>query len=306
MTKKHATSLSKRNNKTKRCGRVRSRSRRRISYRVKRGGMLRAVVRSNTERMRTFIINKVIPLITTYDNHVAGYNPHPSDGSVVKYGERYYRTFADIPIDKGLKEDIDNLKKGLEELDDPVKNYDKIKLVYDKVISKLDEEKRQQEAKERVRTLAPNTTPTLSSSSNYPLLESSLKTPVYVKPINRDDALRKVMGPIFMSPNTLMNPQYSIDNRTSSKPLNHSSLVNPRSLDSPDNLLASSARPLFGRPDEHLSLSSPVSSLSPVEHNSFTPDEHLLLSSPVSRRLLFSPVRPLSLASPVKTLKLQP
>jgi len=293
MKKKHATSLSKRNNKIKRRSRARSCSRRRVSYRVKRGGMLRAVVRSNTQRMREFIINNAIPLITTYDNYVLGYNPHPSDGSVVKYGERYYRTFADIPIDKGLKEDINNLKRGLEELDDPVKNYDKIKLAYDKVISKLDEEKRQQEAKERVRTLAPNTTPTFSPSTKSPLLESSLKTAVYFKPIDRDDALRGIMGPIFTSPNTLRNPQYSIDNRTSSKPSNPSSLVNPRSLYSPNNLLASTAKPLFDSPDKH-------NSFSPVgQRLSFTPDKHNSFS-PVGQRLSFIPDENLSLSSPVR------
>jgi hypothetical protein len=137
--------------------------------------MLRVGVHRNVQSIRTFINHKVLPLITTYDNYLAGKNPDPSDGSVVKYGERYYRTFADIPNDKGFKEDINILKSELDHLKDPVKNFDKIKTIYDKVISKLEEEKKAQEEKERIRTLVRNTASTFSPSPVSSVSQLSLK-----------------------------------------------------------------------------------------------------------------------------------
>jgi hypothetical protein len=195
---------------------------------------------------RTYFYHDVLPLLKTYDNHVAGYNPHPSDGNVVKYGERYYRTFADIPIDEGTKEIINNLKKELKDLEDPVKNYDKIKLAYDKikldydkVISKLEEEKRGQDEKEHIRTLLPNTASTFSPSPHSYEPPFSLQQEDS-QPTTRDDALRQLMGIRFGTPKTANPP----DRTTSTNPPHYSSLSNPSDPENKEKELFSPVRKL--------------------------------------------------------------
>jgi hypothetical protein len=218
MTKK--VSRKKRDNKTKRRTRAGTRSRgsrrtRNMPTRVKRGGM-HVVRRSVQNTAREYFYGTVLPLLQTYDNHVVGRNPRPSDGSVVKYGERYYSTFADIPIDEGTKEIINNLKRELKDLKDPVKNFDKINSVYDKVISKLEEEKRQQD-KENGGKSNPITASTFSQSpfSSVPPFSLQQKGS---QGRERVGALSKIMSQPFGTPNTDKYPDYSSGSVTPAKP----------------------------------------------------------------------------------------
>lgn len=68
-----------------------------------------------------------------------GREPTPDEYAITKENERYYGTILDIPVDDGIKESIQKLR---EELEHPVKGFDKAKMLYDKIITKLDEEKR--------------------------------------------------------------------------------------------------------------------------------------------------------------------
>lgn len=219
MTKK--VSRNKRDNKTKRRTRAGTRSHgsrrtRNRSTPVKRGGM-HVVRRSIQNTAREYFYSTVLPLLQTYDNHVAGYNPHPSDGSVVKYGERYYRTFADIPIDAGIKATINNLKRELKDIEDPVKNFDKIKSAYDKVISKLEEEKRQQ-YKENGGNPKPITASTFSSSPFSSVSPFSLQQEGDQRTQRVVDSLSKIMSQPFGTPNTVRYPDYSSGSVTPAKP----------------------------------------------------------------------------------------
>ena len=135
------TTRSRNVKKTKRRSRSRSRSRRH-RQKTKRGGMHRAVsaVRST---LGTTYYHEFIPLLTQYRNYLLTQKaPLPSDGVMVNHGDKYRTLLEGVEIDNGVKESIRNFKK---ELEDPVKGVDKFKALaemYNKVISKLEEEER--------------------------------------------------------------------------------------------------------------------------------------------------------------------
>lgn len=281
MTKK--VSRKKRDNKTKRRTRAGTRSRSRSHgsqrtrnrpTRIKRGGM-HAVKRYLQNPMRSYFYGTVLPLLKTYDNHVAGYNPHPSDGSVVKYGERYYRTFADIPMDEGTKEIINNLKKELKDLEDPVKNYDKIKSAYDKVISKLEEEKSQQD-KENGGNPKPITASTFSPSPFSFVSPFSLQQKGD-QANSRVGALSQIMKQPFGTPNIVKYPSYSSDSVTPAKPRQKGTIGGVVGEDHDDD---GTAQVLFGVETPQ---SSPIRS--PPPPSSTNPSD--------PEKKLFSPVRKL-------------
>lgn len=215
MTKK--VSHKKRDNKTKRRSRAGTRSHgsrrtRNRPTRIKRGGM-HAVKRYVQNPVRSYFYGTVLPLLKTYDN-LAGRNHHPSDGSVVKYGERYYSTFADIPIDEGIKATINSLKKELKDLKDPVKIFNNITSVYDKVISNL-EEKRAQD-KENGGNPKPITASTFSPSPFSSVSPFSLQQKGSQGRERVD--LSQFAHPRFLSPNTDKYPEYSSGSVTPAKP----------------------------------------------------------------------------------------
>jgi hypothetical protein len=239
---------------------------------------MHAVKRFVHNPVRSYFYGTVLPLLKTYDNQVVGYNPHPSDGSVVKYGERYYRTFADIPIDEGIKATINTLKKELEDLEDPVKNFDKIKSAYDKVISKLEEEKRQQD-KENGGNPKPITASTFSPSpsvSPFSLQqEGDQRT-------QRVGALSQIMNQPFGTPNIVKYPSYSSDSVTPAKPRQKGTIGGVVGEDDDDR----TAQVLFGVETPQ---SSPIRSPPPPSSsNPSGPEdkENELLTSPV-RNLRF-------------------
>jgi len=280
MTKKHATSRSKRNNKTKRRTRAGTRRRSR-SYGnrrtgVKRGGMLRRAGEAAKTAARTYFDHDVLPLLTRYHNYV-GYNPHPSDGSVVKYRERYYNTFADIPIDEGTKATINILKNELNDLKDPVKNFDKIKSAYDKVISKLEEEKRAQEDKENGVKSKTNQTSTFSLSpfSSVSPFDSQHKGHQRTQ---RVGALSQIMNKPFGTPDTVRYPGYSSDSATPAKPRPKGTIGGV--VDEDDD---GTARVLFGVKTPQ---SSPIRSPPPPSSSNPSGPEN-------KENELFSPVRKL-------------
>lgn len=115
----------------------------RVCRRTKRGGMTRSA--------RTLIYQDILPLIRAHQIlYITGHDPQPHEGSITKAKERFYKTFADIPLDDGIKESIRELHK---ELKDPVKIADKMKSIkdkYDAIMTKLEEERRKK--KERAST----------------------------------------------------------------------------------------------------------------------------------------------------------
>lgn len=71
--------------------------------RTKRGGMMR----SAREVAGRLVFHDILPLIRAEQIfYHQGHEPNPHDGSITNANERFYRTFADIPIDEGIKDSI--------------------------------------------------------------------------------------------------------------------------------------------------------------------------------------------------------
>ena len=108
--------------------------------RTKRGGMMR----SGRAVAGTLFYHEILPLIRAQQIiYNTGHDPQPDQGSITKANERFYQTFADIPVDDGIKESIRNLR---EELNNKVKIADKMKSIkdkYDAIMAKLEKEKNQ-------------------------------------------------------------------------------------------------------------------------------------------------------------------
>ena len=176
-----------------------------------RGGMMR----SARAVVGTLVYHDILPLVeaSRFINNV-GYDPKPDDGSITKAYKRFYRTFADIPVDDGIKESIRNLR---EELNDPVKNADKIKSIYDAIMKKLEEEKKK---------------PLANPSQGLMVVGKSFRPPSYQERLSLVDVGRgasasggdsprfdQFVNPPFRSPNPQRYPDYSTKPKTPLKPL---------------------------------------------------------------------------------------
>ena len=112
---------------------LRNRTRRRRNVKktkTKRGGMLRGALRS---KMGTTLYNQVLPLFTAYKVHI-GQNPTLEQNALVREGERYFKTFVDIPADDPLKASITDL---MNEWSSTEKNADKTLVLYNKILQTL-------------------------------------------------------------------------------------------------------------------------------------------------------------------------
>ena len=122
---------------------LRNRTRRRRrnvkKTKTKRGGMLRGALRS---KMGTTLYNQVLPLFTAYKVHI-GQNPTLEQNALVREGERYFKTFVDIPADDPLKASITELMK---EWSSTEKNAEKTLGLYNKLLLTLkDAEKKRKQ-----------------------------------------------------------------------------------------------------------------------------------------------------------------
>lgn len=207
MTKKVVR--KKRVNKTKRRSRTRSRR-----TRVKRGGMMSALRQFNIrQKIEQQLFHNVSELLRQYE-YIVSTPPQASDGNIVNKGQRY-GTFADIPVDP-VKSSIEELKK---EFKNKVKSFEKIKLLYDTIMETVEDEKRKQQDEENSKKSK------RSTASQFP---SSYVSPVYhVSPlslqqpgqsINREDALKQLMGGPSGTPKIDKHPDYSTNRTTPIKP----------------------------------------------------------------------------------------
>lgn len=202
MTKKVVR--KKRVNKTKRRSRTRSRR-----TRVKRGGMMAAVRRVIN---RNKLLQNVSELLSQYE-YIVSTPPQASDGNIVNKGQRY-GTFADIPVDP-VKSSIEELKK---ELENDVKSFEKIKTLYDKIIKTVEDEKRKQQDKENSMKSKRSTASQFSQSPFSHVLPHSLQKPGGNQSINREDALKQLMGGPSGTPKTDRYPDYSTNRTTPINP----------------------------------------------------------------------------------------
>ena len=199
------TTRSRNVKKTKR----RSRSRRH-RQRTKRGGMHRAV-----SALRSTYYHDFIPLITQYRNYLLTQKtPLPSDGVMVNHGEKYRTLLEGVEIDNGVKESIRNFKK---ELEDPVKGVDKFKALaemYNKLISKLEEERKRKIESAHQQALARGNTRTVTDQRPTSLLTSSQRTSSSPSPSPSPSALANTPTTLRMPLTTIQSPS-SVNSLTS-------------------------------------------------------------------------------------------
>lgn len=186
------------------------RSRVRSKRRTKRGGMLR----SARAVAGTLFYHDILPLLSRARLNIhLGREPTPDEYAITKENERYYGTILDIPVDDGTKESIKNLR---EELEHPVKGLDKAKMLYDKIITKLDEEKR--------KAGKGNKYPEFMIVGKEFTPSPSLSRIQFDSPIGFSQSTRKkekyyksLVNQPFSSPDTKRNSYYS---STNEKPMN--------------------------------------------------------------------------------------
>ena len=174
--------------------------------RTKRGGMMRSA--------RTLIYQDILPLIRAQQIiYNTGHDPQPDQGSITKANERFYQTFADIPVDDGIKESIRNLR---EELNNKVKIADKMKSIkdkYDAIMAKLEEErKKKDQARARARWLKVVGNP-YTPTSQYIASVTDVSSPRMNQQI-----LQQFVNQPFSSPNIERYPEYLTQTGTPAKP----------------------------------------------------------------------------------------
>ena len=212
----------------KKISRKKTRRSRRARNKSKRGGMMR----SGRAVAGTLFYHEILPLIRAQQIiYNTGHDPQPDQGSITKANERFYKTFADIPVDGGIKESIRNLR---EELKDPVKNADKMKSIkdkYDAIMAKLEKERKKQE-RSRARGLMVVGNPYRPTSQNI------VSVTDVSSPKMNQQILQQFVNQPFSSPNTKRNPEYLPQTDTPSKPRAKSELSllrNRAAFDDNDN-----------------------------------------------------------------------
>lgn len=175
--------------------------------------------------------------------------------------ERFYRTFADIPVDSAIRFSIKELRADLE---NPVKNADKLKTIkekYDAIMKKLEEEKKKQLAKQKPELMV------VGKSFTRPYQGGLISSVLDVSPVaavsgGESPPIAPFIKLPFSSPNTQRNPDYSTQNDTPSKPLSKSVTRPPLEqpleitgtpLRNPFNVNGPITSPLFSPPPPHQS-----------------------------------------------------
>lgn len=212
------TTRSRNVKKTKR----RSRNRRH-RQKTKRGGMHRAVSAAARSTLGTTYYHEFIPLLTQYRTYLLTQKaPLPSDGVMVNHGDKYRTLLEGVEIDDGVKESIRNFKK---ELEDPVKGVDKFKALaemYNKLISRLEEEERKRKIESaHQQALARGNTSSFTSQRLASLLtSSSQRTPSSQSPSASS-------SPFANTPPILRVPLATIQ---SPSPLNIEQITSPQKV----------------------------------------------------------------------------
>lgn len=136
--------------------------------------------------------HNIIPTLTRYNNMYTGEQLHPKHNSIVRHGDRYFNIMERV-VDKhhACKESFQEAEK---ELKDPVKNFDKLKTLYDKVKNAKDDEKREEVIHNRIRP----------SSLQRSFMDSRISNPLSRIPIPIPEELysrgRKQQIELFRTP----------------------------------------------------------------------------------------------------------
>jgi len=158
----------KRNTSTRRRSHRRHR-RRHHRITTKRGGM------NPRSLTRTMIYHRIRPLFTEFKNHIGHKKMTPEEKALVVEGERYFETFADIPIDDPLKVSIRESQKEWSKTEN---QFEKALGLYNKLVQTLkDAETKKRRKYDRLRHLGERRADgVFESSSSSSILSPSLSS----------------------------------------------------------------------------------------------------------------------------------
>jgi len=217
--------------------------------------------------IRQQIYNKAVNLLRQYQHILHTAPPQASDGKIAK-GVQRYGTFADIPVD-GFEWSIHQLKK---ELDDPVKNFEKINTLCDKIMETVEKEKRKKQIEENSKK------PKRSTASESPynnVLSLSLQQPGGNPQRTRSDVLSQFIHQPFTTPNIDRHKQYSTNSVTPIKPRSKRDISQGQGLG--ENEGEDEGEDDGRRTDILLDFKSPIRS--PPPHQPQSPDDNILARS---------------------------
>jgi hypothetical protein len=214
--------------------------------------MFRGAMLAARSKMGITLSHDIIPLLTQYRYYLLTKEaPKAGDRVIVPHGEKHHTLFEGIEIDNGTKESIKKLK---EELDDPLKWFDKLKTLYDKVtdgMKKKKKSKREQIVQEEIKSFqSPDVSPTsfilqgksfgaipsptqvLSSSSPFAQTPQSLTKPHFNTPAKRpgnymdDSTSPPKLNPVEKAPQSI-DPGDVQGTRLFTNPENTTPLTSP-------------------------------------------------------------------------------
>jgi len=163
--------------------------------------------------IRQQIYDKAVNLLRQYQHILPRAPPQASDGKIAKEVQRY-GTFVDIPVD-GFERSIEEFQK---ELDNPVKNFEKIKTLYDKIMKTVEEEKIKQQIEENSKKPKQSTALQFSQSPSNVVSQNYLQQSKGNPQHNIGDVLSQFIHQPFTTPNIDRHKQYSTNSVTPIKP----------------------------------------------------------------------------------------
>ena len=195
----------------RRYGRTRTRHHSRTHTRVNRGGMFSrvagpALANTARETIGTVFFHDIRPFFVKYNQYIVGIDPKPEDGFVVKNGDKFFKSFADIPIDSEIKTSIAKFK---EELTDPLQTFDKAVTTFKNLIKILDDRKKERDKE--------NLTPPDHHPTKFFNSSSSLSSPLSTLslPGNTTQSPRLNLDPYIQTPfRSPSNPKSSVVSTT--------------------------------------------------------------------------------------------
>ena len=134
---------------------------------------------------RTMIYHRIRPLFTEFKNHIGHKKMTPEEKALVVEGERYFETFADIPIDDPLKVSIRESQKEWSKTEN---QFEKALGLYNKLVQTLkDAETKKRREYDRLRHLGERRADgVFGSSSSSSILSPSLLSIASLSSLRRD------------------------------------------------------------------------------------------------------------------------
>ncbi len=217
-------------------------------------------LRRNIIQKRQQIYDNAEKLLRQYQHILHTAPPQASDGKIAKEVQRY-GTFADIPVD-GFEWSIEELQK---ELENPVKNFEKINTLYDKIMkTKKEEEQKQQDKENSMKSKRSTALP--YSQSPVGGLPHSLQHPGGNPQRTSTDFLSQFIKQPFTTPNIDRDKDYSTNSVTPIKPRSKMYIREGDGLGEDED---EDEGPVI-----HLAFMSPIRSPPPPSHQPPSPDDN--------------------------------